>query len=132
MREDIPQLVMHSVRNLNRKFGRQVQAVAPDALAALVQYDFPGNVRELENIIERAYALGADSQIALSDLPTLNSVHRVASNSSAAPLGAVKDLERDIVLQAMRTHGNDKHAAAVALGISERTLYRRLKELKLN
>src|SRR5204862_1422189 len=68
MKEDLPALAMHFVRRFNRRFGRQVQSVAPDAMRALTAYDFPGNVRELENILERAYALGANMQITVADL----------------------------------------------------------------
>jgi two-component system, NtrC family, response regulator PilR len=71
IRDDIPALVTHFIRKLNREFGRNIRSVAPDAIAALAAYDFPGNVRELENIIERAFALGAMDEIQLADLPTL-------------------------------------------------------------
>ena len=122
MKEDIPALVMHFVRNMNRRFGRQVASIAPDALATLATYRFPGNVRELENIMERAYALGANTQITSADLPSLR--------SSAPP--TLEDLERGLIEGTLRTHGNDKAKAAEALGLSERTLYRRLKKLGLN
>lgn len=125
MKEDIPPLVMHFVRKLNRRFGRRVHSVAPDALAALAAYHFPGNVRELENIIERAYALGADLQITTADLPSL----AVRGGASARTL---EDLERDLIAATLEAHGNDKDKAAAALGMSERTLYRRLKKLGLS
>src|SRR5262249_49911284 len=63
IKDDIPTLVTHFIRNLNRKFGRQVTSIGSDAILALTAYDFPGNIRELENIIERAYALGAAGEI---------------------------------------------------------------------
>ena len=58
-RDDIPALVTHFLRRFNRRFHREVRGVAPDALAALTAYSFPGNVRELENLIERAYRDGS-------------------------------------------------------------------------
>jgi transcriptional regulator with PAS, ATPase and Fis domain len=60
------------VRRLNRRFGRDVSGITPEALAALTSYEFPGNVRELENLIERAFAMGAREQITLNDLPSLS------------------------------------------------------------
>jgi len=93
IREDIPALVMHFIRKLNREFGRNIRSVAPDAIAALTAYDFPGNVRELENIIERTFALGAMDEIQLADLPTLvleqkSSTPQAQNNNKAkAPSG---------------------------------------------
>ncbi len=127
-RGDIPALVSHFLRQLNERLGRDVRGVAPDAMAALAAYDFPGNVRELENLLERAYALGARDEITLADLPAL------ARGGAARPpaggparLPTLAEAERELILQALQLHGNDKDRAARALGISRRTLYRRLK-----
>ncbi len=130
VREDIPRLAMHFVRALNQRFGRRVQSIAPEALEALRCYDFPGNVRELENLLERAYALGAAGQITLADLPSL-SVTAPASKPAAGALNSLESGERQLILGTLRACGDDRGAAARSLGISERTLYRRLKRLGL-
>src|SRR6266542_2554551 len=65
-REDVLPLVNHFMRRFNRRFRRDVRGIAPDALASLTEYGFPGNVRELENLMERAYAMGARNQITLA------------------------------------------------------------------
>src|SRR5262245_15871030 len=83
-RDDIAALVTHFLRRFNRRFHREVRGVAPDALAALSAYSFPGNVRELENLIERAYAMGAREQITLGDLPSLGRTPVVAPVAAAA------------------------------------------------
>src|SRR5437870_5114771 len=70
-RDDIPALVNHFVRRFNRRLRRDVRGIAPEALAALTAYDFPGNIRQLQNIVERAYAMGAKDQITVADLATL-------------------------------------------------------------
>ena len=133
IREDIPMLVTHIVRKLNHRFRRKVQNIAPEAMSMLKEYDFPGNVRELENIIERAYALGATTQITAADLPLLPGP-KTEALSQGAPAAASKleDLERELIAGTLQTHGNDKQKAADALGLSERTLYRRIKKLGLS
>ncbi len=122
---DIPGLVTYFLRQLNQRFARDVGGLSPEATAALMAYHFPGNVRELENLLERAYALGAREQITLADLPALS-----AGTPTVAPSGELPrlaDAERELILRALRQYDNDKDRAARALGISRRTLYRRLK-----
>ena len=129
IREDIAPLAMNFIRKLNRRFGRRVQSIAPDAIAALSSYEFPGNVRELENIIERAFALGADDQITAADLPVLSS--RASATPTAGTGGSARTLdglERELIAETLRVHGNDRAKIAEVLGMSERTLYRRLKK----
>jgi len=128
-REDIPALVNHFLRRYNRRFRRDVKGITPDALAALSAYDFPGNVRELENVVERAFAMGAREQITLTDLPVLGtaSVPAVAAPASGS-VPRLADVEKDLILRALAFYKDDKEAAASALGISRRTIYRRLKE----
>ncbi len=125
---DIPALVAYFLRQLNQRFGRDVRRVAPDAMAALMAYEFPGNVRELENFLERAYALGARGEIALADLPALSAA---PSAGGATALPTLAQAERELILRALAIHKNDKEGAAKALGLSRRTLYRRLKEYGL-
>jgi DNA-binding NtrC family response regulator len=128
MKEDIPALVMHFMRKLNRRFGRQLGGVEPEAMAALMTYDFPGNIRELENIIERAYALGANTQIMAKDLPVLRQPYAAPASTTPSTL---EELERDLIRATLDAHSNDKGKTAAALGLSQRTLYRRLKKLGL-
>src|SRR5215475_3365565 len=130
-RDDIAALVTHFLRRFNRRFHREVRGVVPEALAALSAYSFPGNVRELENLIERAYAMGAREQITLSDLPSLGRAPVATPSAVAAGPQSVPplaDVERELILKALAVHKDDKEAAAKALGISRRTIYRRLKE----
>ena len=128
-REDIPALINHFLRRFNKRFHRDVRGVAPEALAALTAYTFPGNVRELENLIERAFAMGAREQISLTDLPSLSKTP-MASTPVTSPesVPALADVERELILKALAVFKDDKEAAARALGISRRTIYRRLKE----
>src|SRR5216117_3538987 len=128
-REDIPSLINHFLRRFNKRLHRDVRGVAPEALAALSAYTFPGNVRELENLIERAFAMGSREQIALTDMPSLSKTP-MASTPVTSPesVPALADVERELILKALAVFKDDKEAAAKALGISRRTIYRRLKE----
>src|SRR5882762_8126324 len=129
-REDIPALVNHFLRRYNRRFRRDVKGITPDALAALTAYEFPGNVRELENVIERAFAMGAREQITFADLPTLGNAISIPATAATASgtVPRLADVEKDLILRALAFYKDDKEAAASALGISRRTIYRRLKE----
>ena len=127
-REDIPALVTHFLRRFNRRFRRDVRGITPDALAALTAYDFPGNVRELENLIERAFAMGAREQITLADLPSLTTRLSAVPSISTGALPTIAEVDRELILKALAVLNNDKEEAARALGISRRTIYRRLKE----
>jgi transcriptional regulator with PAS, ATPase and Fis domain len=130
-RDDIQALVSHFLRRFNRRFHRDVRGMAPDALAALSAYSFPGNVRELENLIERAYAMGARDQINQGDLPPLGRAPMLtpaASTGGPQTVPTLSEVERELILKALAVYKDDKEAAAKALGISRRTIYRRLKE----
>ena len=130
-KDDIPPLVLHFVRRLNTRFRRQVESVSDEALAVLGGYDFPGNIRELENILERAYALGADGEITVADLPSLNG-RKEAPKSSSAGLRRIDDVERELITETLKSCDNNRALAAKSLGISERSLYRRLTKFDLN
>jgi DNA-binding NtrC family response regulator len=130
-RDDLPALVNHFIRRFNRRFRRDVRGITPEALTALMAYDFPGNVRELENLIERAFAMGAREQITLADLPSLSRASASAAGpppDDDAPLPTLATVEKELILRALGMFSNDKEAVARALGLSRRTIYRRLKE----
>ena len=129
--EDVPALVNHFLRRFNRRFRRDVRGVAPEALTALMAYDFPGNVRELENLIERAFAMGARDQITLADLSTLARPSGGTPTISTKGIPTLAEVEKELILKALGVFKNDKEAAARALGLSRRTIYRRLKEYGL-
>jgi DNA-binding NtrC family response regulator len=125
-REDLPALVTHFLRRLNHRFGRDITAIRPEALEVLTAYEFPANVRELENMLERAYVMGARQEIRLADISGLTG--RPAAMSQPGRVPTLAEVERELILRALELYGNDKEAAARALEISPRTIYRRLKE----
>ena len=125
-REDIPLLVDHFIARLNRLQGRDVPGVAPDAMAALMEHDYPGNVRELQNIIEQAFVLCQGGPVERRHLPDLRGP---LARSSAA--GDLQSLEREHIAAVLRMHAGNRSLAARELGINPSTLYRKIKALAI-
>jgi two-component system response regulator AtoC len=123
-REDIPRLAGLFLEKLNRERGRKVSGLEPDALARLRAYAFPGNVRELENRIERAHILCAGDRISARDLG-----EPFASPARTPKQGRLKDQEREMIEKALARNGGNRTKAAAELGISRRTLQNRLREM---
>jgi two-component system response regulator AtoC len=123
-REDIPRLAGHFVEKLNRARGRKLSGLDPDALERLQAYAFPGNVRELENRIERAHILCISDRITARDLG-----EPFATVTRLPKQGRLKDQERALIESTLARHGGNRTRAAAELGISRRTLQTRLKEM---
>jgi len=128
-RDGLPVLVRYLLRRAAIQTGREVQDIEPQALAAVAEYGWPGNIRELQNVIERAVIL-CKGQVTVLDLP--DGVRQVtASGVIPKSNGSLKDRERSDILDALATCGNNRRLAAEKLGISKRTLQYRLKEYGL-
>src|SRR5438093_5882160 len=128
---DIPALITYFLRRFNERFRRDVKGISPDAMSALTAYDFPGNVRELENLLERAYALGARDEIGRANLPELAARSDAPVVTVDEPIPTLDQAERDLIARALARFRNDKEQAARALGLTVRTLYRRIKKFGL-
>jgi len=125
-RGDIPALAGAFVEKLNRQMGRRVRGFDPDALARLSAYSFPGNVRELENRVERAYILCS------SDLITARDLGEPFSRPARAPrAGRLRDQERELIEKVLSKHGGNRTRAAAELGISRRTLINKIRDAGL-
>jgi DNA-binding NtrC family response regulator len=124
---DIPILVNSFLEKFSEANGR-MRTISEDAIARMMADDWPGNVRDLENAIERAIALGSGPILHAGDLPTnlqYGTGERLPQNDELLPLD---ELERRAILRALREAGGDKLAAARMLGIGKTTLYRKLKQ----
>ena len=133
-REDIPLLANHFTRNAPNP-REQVTGIAPDALGVLMQYRFPGNVRELKNIIERAVLLETSDTLQASTLAsqiTGASASDLDSSPHAGDLPTLEQLERQAIQRTLEVTGNNISRAAQALGISRGTLRRKIKAHHLN
>ncbi len=138
-REDIGELAEHFLRRCAAEHGKVMDGFSADALRALDAYSFPGNVRELENVVERAVALAESSIIGLGDLP------REVGGASAQPTPELLHLpeegceldqvlgeaERRLILQALEKTGGVRTSAAKLLGVSLRSLRYRLQKLAM-
>jgi transcriptional regulator with PAS, ATPase and Fis domain len=122
--EDIPLLAEHFVDRLNRLQGRHVSGISDAALAVLGRHAFPGNVRELENIIERAFVLCGAGPIDLIHLP--DELGAVAPAS--APGSALDRAEAQVLAEALRRPGGDRGRVATELGMHRTTLYRKMRQ----
>jgi PAS domain S-box-containing protein len=130
-REDIPLLVDHFVARYNRLKGRDVAGVSDAALTRLMEHDFPGNIRELENIIEHAFVLCRSGLIELAHLPPhLRGAEDEARSGLPSGL-TLATMEKLLIRDALRRHKGNRAAAARELGIDVSTLFRKIKALKL-
>jgi two-component system response regulator PilR (NtrC family) len=137
-RDDVPLLVQHFVEKYTRELDKPVDGVSDAAMLRLAQYAYPGNVRELENVIERAVALCRCGTIDLDVLPpTLLSSSEAARPARIPPEGVKLDdlldaYERSLLLEALEQAGGVKKRAAQRLGISFRSFRYRLEKLGLD
>ncbi|MDH5298579.1 MAG: sigma-54 dependent transcriptional regulator [Desulfobulbaceae bacterium] len=130
-REDIPALIAHFATQAARQFGKPHPEIAADFREALIDYPFPGNVRELQHLVERAVVLSQDGILRVADLPpdlTLAEAKPVPPDETARPL---KSLEKDHIFEVYRQTGFNQSETARLLGISRTTLWRRLHEFDL-
>jgi DNA-binding NtrC family response regulator len=128
---DIVLLAQHYLKTLAAENGKKVVGIAPDAMEALAAYSWPGNVRELRNVIERMVVLGAGDKLTVRDLPASFRVPAGRAKSSAPTGSAWRDAERQLIEEALQRHKDNRTQAARDLGISRRTLHRKLNEFGL-
>jgi DNA-binding NtrC family response regulator len=129
-REDIPVLVEHFLAVFRERFNRPALDLSAEARARLASYDWPGNVRELRNALERATALAAADLVEADQLlpPDAASPGDAQTPApDAAPI-TLEQLERQHILRVLEQAGGNRERAAAVLGISARTLYRKLRE----
>jgi len=133
-KEDIPLLLKHFVKRFSSENNKEVKELSGEAMDLLLKYDYPGNVRELENIIERAVVISRDPVISVKDLPFRQVSYR-QSDVGKIRKGSLKDsieiIERQLIEQALDEAGHNQSKAADMLGISERMLRYKLKKYRL-
>ena len=136
-REDIPLLTTNILQRLNRQMGNKISGISQAALDRIVEHEFYGNVRELENVLERAMIFARTSEIQESDLDLRGSVglHNQIKAEEEIPLGEAKSLkeaEMETIIRALHRWEGNRTQAAKELGISRRTLINKIAEYKLS
>jgi DNA-binding NtrC family response regulator len=128
-RADIPELVNHFLST--RQVGPKRFTIEPAALAALERYDWPGNIRELANVLERAQILAEGETITVDDLPRALTATSAAADPAVSPYDLTA-MERKLVREALVHTKDNRLAAARLLGISARTLYRMMERFGIS
>ncbi len=136
-REDIPRLIRYILQNLAGNASKKIMELDPMAEELLIDYAWPGNVREVENVINRVYILADGERLSLSDLPP-----DIARNTVSKPVGGMlvagneglrdqlRRLEAEIIFNTLRDCGGDRKNASQRLGIGLSSLYRKLEEFE--
>ncbi|MFQ5495681.1 MAG: helix-turn-helix domain-containing protein, partial [Phycisphaerae bacterium] len=128
--EDIPALVDGSIATFNRKLRRRIRGVTNDALRRLLRYPWKGNVRELQNVIERAMILEENDLITPASFPS-NLVEQTHPAETIGPLkDAVRRFEHEYITRILDATDGDKQLAADLLGVSLSSIYRRLQAIE--
>jgi DNA-binding NtrC family response regulator len=128
-KEDIPLLIDFFLKKYNLKHKKNIRGLTREARDVLVKYDYPGNVRELENIVERAIVLTRGEHITSEDLPNL--ADHAASTGDGSIRGTVESLERSMIIEALVNADWVQTKAALALGLSERMLRYKIKKYNI-
>ena len=125
--EDIDPLTKHFIHRHKTEFS-SIEGVSADALAHMEKYSWPGNIRELENIVRRVMALSREKEILLSDLPSAISGPKSSTSTAFPSEDSMAAYEKAAIRNALDKCGNHRSAAAGMLGIGEATLYRKIKK----
>jgi transcriptional regulator with PAS, ATPase and Fis domain len=127
--QDLPKLVQTFLKSYAAKHGRNVSGVTPELLAVLKEYEFPGNVRELANTIERAVIIAKGNRVEVSDLPEAIRAGVSLERKRKKPQ-SLAQVEAEYVAETLAATGGNKTQAARILGISRKNLYERLARLE--
>jgi PAS domain S-box-containing protein len=122
---DLPLLIDHFIRKFNRKMGKEIQGVSEEAMNTLMNHPYPGNVRELENIIEHAFILCKGSYVLKEHLPPYLHDHK----APVAEKKSIRKLEEEHIIHTLQTCGDNLTKAAKELGIHRTTLWRKLRKM---
>jgi PAS domain S-box-containing protein len=134
-KEDIPLLVEQFISRFNRLQQRAIQGIAPQALSLLMAHDWPGNIRELENVIERSFVLCREGVIGMAHLPEELTARAAASasNTGGRAMRAARELlEAQAIRNALERNAGSRLAAAKELGIHKSTLFRKMNRLNIS
>jgi len=125
-REDIPLLANHFISRFNKLKPKLITGISPEVLSILMNYNFPGNIRELENVIEHAFVLNRTGEIEIKDLPENL---RPTEDNKQMEIRSIDDLEAQFIIETLRKCNWNRTEAAKQLNIHKTTLWRKMKRL---
>jgi len=133
-REDIPLLIDHFIRAGNETHGTKIKGITPEARRVLTAYPWPGNVRQLKNVVENMVVLAAGEKLTVNDLP--NEVHSPPPGLMEGQFRelagiSIEEAEKQLIRNTLNMLDGNREKASQILGIGERTLYRKIKEYGL-
>jgi two-component system response regulator HydG len=131
---DIPLLANFFLETSAKKNRKEISGFSPDAMAKLVRYSWPGNIRELANSVERAVILATSDYIEKSDIVTGEEYFKERENITVSDefrVEPLKEIEKKAIIQTLKSLDNNKSAAARELGITRKTLHKKIKEYKI-
>jgi two-component system response regulator HydG len=135
-KEDIPLLIEHFLKIYNEKNGRNLQGFHPRALDALMRYSWPGNIRELENVVERAVILTRDDYVPFPELPEAirepNNDHFSRGTQDIRSGMTIREMEKELILKTLKDNDGNRTRSARVLGITRRTLQHKLQEYAID
>ena len=127
--QDIPLLVNQFINEFNREHGKQISGTTRDVERLLLTHDYPGNVRELKNIVEFSTIMCSSECISLEDLPPyLTGGRNNAANEIVPEIATLYQIEKQAILHSLQRNNGNQRKTATELGISERGLHNKLKE----
>ena len=127
-KSDIPLLIEHFIDRFNKKYSKRIQGLSEGAFSALYNYNFPGNIRELENLLEGIIAVAPSGKNTITEKDLKEHLLWQQPTTSEHQLLSLDRLEKFALQQALREAKGNKSKAADILGISRDTLYRKLKQ----
>jgi len=128
-KEDIPLLINHFINRFNNLRERDIEGISEDALSIVMRHDYPGNIRELENIIEHAFVLCKKGLIMIKHLPSYLKDKEEPGRGFNGSC-TLSEMEARLIREALTRNNGNRKVAAVELGIDKSTLWRKLKKLK--
>ena len=127
--DDVPLIASRFLKRFNEQYGKNIRDISPDTIMRLVRYDWPGNIRQLESVIERAVLFCSVTELLPNCLPEEFQTRATGSTFVIPPLLPMEEIEREAIMQTLeRTHGNIKKSAQI-LRFPRPTFYRKLKKL---
>jgi two-component system response regulator HydG len=132
-REDIPLLIYFFMQNAAERYGKEIEAITPEAQQVLMSFPWPGNVRQLKNTIENMVVLSPGPKIGVENLPAdIRPTANVSLGGMNNLVGiSLEQAEKELIRNTLKMVNGNREQAAKILGIGERTLYRKIKEYDL-